>query len=233
MRFQPLPQRGDGPGSQGRGSLFSALTAATNVRPRCEHHVFAAQTGEFGDTQTGLDCDGEQRVVATTDPGVLVGNGEDCLDLLFGEERNDVAIESFLWDRQGPRDEIGVFGVLERGELEQRMDRGQAGVAGSYAVASLVFQVGEECSDGWGVEVVEVQARRRELLCVGDESEEQPERVAVGGDGGRAGLPLGEEAVGEELLQGGSEGAHGSSPRNSSRRRPTMVKSSGAASRYQ
>ena len=87
-------------------------------------------------------------MVATTDPGVWVGNGEDRLDLLFGEERNDVAIESFLWDRQGPRDQIGVFGVLERGELEQRMDGGQAGVAASYAVAPLGFQVGEECSDG-------------------------------------------------------------------------------------
>ena len=142
MGFQPLPQRGDGPGSQGRGSLLSALTAAANVRPRCEHHVFAAQTGKFADTQTCLYCDVEQRVVATTDPGVLVGNGEDRLDLLFGQERNDVAIEPFLWDRQDPRDQIGVFGVLERGELEQRMDRGQAGVAASYAVAPLVFQVG-------------------------------------------------------------------------------------------
>jgi hypothetical protein len=180
-----------------------------------------------------LDRDGEQRVVATTDPGVWVGNGEDRLDLLFGQERNDVAIEPFLWDRQDPRDQIGVFGVLERGEPEQRMDRGQAGVAGSYAVAPLVFQVGEERSDRRGIEVGEVQARRRELLCVGDESEEQPERITVGGNGGRADLPLGQEAVGEELLQSGSEGAHGSSPRNSSRRLPTMAKSSGAASRYQ
>jgi len=116
--------------------LFAALATATNVRPRCEDHVFAAQTGEFGDTQTCLDCDGEQRVVATTDPGVSVGNGEDRLDLLSGEERNDVAIEPFLWDCQDPRDQIGVFGVLERREAEQRMDRGQAGVAGSYAVAA-------------------------------------------------------------------------------------------------
>jgi hypothetical protein len=76
------------------------------VGPGCEDHVFAAQTGEFGDTQTGLGCDGEQRVVATTDPGVLLGNSEDRPELLFGQERNDVAIESFLWDRQGPPREI-------------------------------------------------------------------------------------------------------------------------------
>src|SRR6202171_1504881 len=113
------------------------------------------------------------------------------------------------------------------------MDRGEASIAGSYAVAPLVLQMGEERSDRRGVEVGGVEARRGDLLTVGDESEEQPERVAVGGDGCRADLPLGEEAVGEKLLQGGSEGAHGSAPRNSSRRFPTMAKSSGAASRYQ
>jgi hypothetical protein len=54
------------------------------------------------------------------------------------------------------------------------MDRGEASVAGSYAVAPLVLQMGEERSDRRGVEVGEVEARRGDLLTVGDESEEQP-----------------------------------------------------------
>src|SRR5664279_803414 len=105
------------------------------------------------------------------------------------------------------------------------MDRRQARIAGSDAVAPLFFQMGEERADRRGIEVGEVETRGSELLCVRDKSKQQPERVAVSRDGGRADLPLGEETVGEEHLQGGGEGAHGSSPRNSSRRFPTMAKS--------
>src|SRR5487761_1822086 len=57
--------------------------------------------------------------------------------------------------------------------------------------------------------------------------------VAVGGDGVAAGLPLGGEAVGEERLQGGGQGAHECPPRCASRRWPASAISSGAADRYQ
>ena len=80
-------------------------------------------------------------------------------------------------------DQVGVFGVLERGEAEQRVDRGQAGVAGACAVVPLGFQVGQERCDRRGVQVGEVQSRGGEFPAVGDESEQQPVGVAVGGDG--------------------------------------------------
>jgi hypothetical protein len=54
-------------------------------------------------------------VVAATDPGVSVRDGEDRFDFLLGEEREDRSLEPFLRDRQDPRDQVGVFGVLERG----------------------------------------------------------------------------------------------------------------------
>ena len=231
--FQPRPHRCHGSCGQGRGALFSALATAANIRTGSQGHAFAAQAGNLAHTYTGLDGEGEQCMVAATDPGAAVGDGEDRLNLLFGEEFYDSPLEPFLWDRQDPGNQIGVFGVLESGEPEERMDRGQTGISASDAVPPLCFQIGEERSDRRGIQVAKVEVRRGDPLCLKDECQQQPERVTVGSDCGGADLSLGDEAVGEKLLQGWGEGTHGSSPRNSSRCCPTMANSSGEACRYQ
>ena len=59
MHFQPFPQSEDGARGQGRGSLFAALAATTNVWPGRQCRVFTAQPGEFCYAQTGLDRDGQ------------------------------------------------------------------------------------------------------------------------------------------------------------------------------
>jgi hypothetical protein len=46
-----------------------------------------------------------------------------------------------------------VFGAAETGEREQGVDRGQSGVAGSCAVASVVLEMVEEPGDQVGVEI--------------------------------------------------------------------------------
>ena len=52
-------------------------------------------------------------------------------------------------------------GWVEGGESEQGVDRGQAGVTGADAVAAFVFEMVEEAGDQRGVEVGQVQLRRR------------------------------------------------------------------------
>ena len=100
------------------------------------------------------------------------------------------------------------------GEPEQRVDRGQAGVAGADAVAAFVFEVVEERADQGGVQIGEVRAPRARLpVCSRGEAEQQPQRVAVGGDGVRAGVPLADQPVGEERLQGRGERGHGRADR--------------------
>ena len=59
-----------------------------------------------------------------------------------------------------------------------------------------------------GVEVGDVEPARRLAGALLGEAQQQPQRVAVGGDGARAGLALGQQPVGEERLQGGGEQAH-------------------------
>ena len=67
------------------------------------------------------------------------------------------------------------------------------------------------------------------------EAQQQPDGVAVGGDGVRAGLALLEQPVGEERLQGGGERGHRGStfPIIGSSRSAASASSSGAADRYQ
>ena len=68
-----------------------------------------------------------------------------------------------------------MFGVGQRGEAEQRVDRGQPGVAGADAVAALVFEVVEEAGDQRGVEVGQVQRGRCEPGPLGGVAEQQPQ----------------------------------------------------------
>ena len=50
-----------------------------------------------------------------------------------------------------------MLGVAVRGEPEQRVDRGEPGVARPRAVAASVFEVVEEAGDQSGVELGEVE----------------------------------------------------------------------------
>jgi hypothetical protein len=68
----------------------------------------------------------------------------------------------------------GVFGVVQRGEPEQGVDRGQAGVAGPRGVAPVVFEVVGERGDQRGVQVGDVEPGDLVSgLCRG-EDEQQP-----------------------------------------------------------
>ena len=60
-------------------------------------------------------------------------------------------------DRQDLADHGGVLGCLRGRVLEQRVDRGQAGVAGGASVAPLVFEVLQKRADQGGVQVGEAE----------------------------------------------------------------------------
>jgi hypothetical protein len=95
-----------------------------------------------------------------------------------------------------------VFGVSERGVFAERVDRREAGVAGPRAVAPVVFEVGKERPDQRRVDVGEVELGRLFAGLFFDEAQQQPERVAVGLDGVRAGSSLVDQTVGEIGLWG-------------------------------
>jgi hypothetical protein len=80
------------------------------------------------------------------------------------------------------------------------MDRGKSRVPGPGAAAALVLEVVQERCDKGCVEVVEVQHRGRGSGARGGEGQQHPPRVAVAGDGLRAGVALPGQPVGEERL---------------------------------
>jgi hypothetical protein len=107
------------PGSEqlggGRHQRCAAFTAAFAVAVQVgacsELHVLAAQTAQLGDSQPGLDGDGEQGVVPAADPPAAVGGGEQCFGFGTGEERHIGSIEAFGRYGRHPLDESGMFGM--------------------------------------------------------------------------------------------------------------------------
>ena len=82
-------------------------------------------------------------------------------------------------------DLVGVGGLAQRGVAEERPDRGQPGVACAGLVAAVGLEVVQEPGDRRRVEVRQPQPGRRGAGLVLQVRQQQPERVAVGGDRGR------------------------------------------------
>ena len=140
---------------------------------------------------------------------------------------------SFGRDGEHSLDRLGVFGMAQCGVAEQRVDRGEPGVAGGHAVAAIGFQMGEERGDELCVEVADVEPGRCFAGVLLREDEQQSQCVAVGGDGVRAGVTLGGQPLGEEHLDRGRQRGHGRAPLCCSSRRAATANSSGVACRYQ
>jgi len=164
---------------------------------------------------------------------VRSGGDEQHVDLWSRQEGDQRPGAALGGDRQHPGDELGMLGVAQCSEREQRVDGGQPRVPGGHADAADFFQVGQEPADRRRVEVLEVQRRRALAAVLGQVAQQQPEGVAVGGDGVWADLALSDQPVGEERLEGRGEGAHGNRPMAASRRWLARSNSSGQPDRYQ
>ena len=146
-------------------SFFAAFADGVHVGAGGERDVFAGECGEFGDPQSGLDGESEHGVVAPAGPGALVAGAQQRVDLGLGEVGEEVAFGSFGRDGEHALDGAGVFGVVQGEVAEQRVDRGQAVVAGGGAVVPVAFEVVEERGDQRRVEVGDVQGAGRLAEC--------------------------------------------------------------------
>jgi hypothetical protein len=213
----PLVQPGfedlEGVAGERGDALLASFAVAGDVCAGAQVKVCAAKPDEFGDAQTGLDRDRDQGVVSSSGPGGGVGRGEQRGGLWIGEVVDQGPLEPFGWDRQDAFDERGVFGVSQGSEPEQLADRSESGVSGRDAVAALVLEVVEERPDRLGVEIGDVELGWLLAGLLGDEHEQELERVTVGGDRVGAGLTLPDQPIGEERLQRWSKCTHRPSSR--------------------
>lgn len=213
--------------------MFAAFAFAADVGAVAEGHVGAVEADEFGDTEPGLHGQQHHCPVSSAFPSVGVGGGDQRGDLGGGQKRHDALVEPFRRDRQDTLDEQGVLGVAQRGEREQRTDRGQPHVPGPDAVVPVGLEMVEKRRDRGDVEVVPVQPGGRLPASPVHEDQQQLQRVAVGGDGARAGVALAGETVGEERLQCGGDQRHGVTNADDPWRAAAQASSSGTADRYQ
>jgi hypothetical protein len=91
--------------------------------------------------------------------------------------------------------------MAQRRVAEQRVDRGQAGVAGAHTVVTVGFEVVEKRTDQGGIDIVKLKPGRGLAGAMVGESEQQPEGIPVGADRVGAGVSLGDEPLDEERLQ--------------------------------
>ena len=205
----------------------------TNVSPGVEPQVLPAHLGQFRDPQTGLDRQEQERVVAAAQRGVSLGSVEEGFDLVATEVLDERALGAFVGEREYALDGGRVCRLLEGEVAEERVDGGQASVAGADRVAAVLLEVGEESDHEIGVEVRERERRGCFPQFACDELEEQPEAVSVRCDGVGAGAALMQQALGEESFEQRSEQRHETSPPARSSLRRAIAISSGEAVRYQ
>ena len=136
---EPAGERGDGVGGQRRRAFLASLAVAPDVWPGAQLDIAADESGQFGDPQTGLDGQREQGLITATEPGAVVGRGQQGVDLVAGQEAHQFLLVTFGGDGQHPLDRLGVLRMPQGGVAEERVDRGEPGVAGGHAVASLGF----------------------------------------------------------------------------------------------
>jgi site-specific DNA recombinase len=168
----------------------------------------------------------QQGVIAPSRPGGPVRCGHEGIRLVGCEEVDLGAVVSLGGNRQDSLDQRGVLGMTQSGVVEQGSDGSQASVAGAGAVVAIMFEMGQEGPDQFGVDVGYVQLGRGRSGAGLGEGEQHPKRVTVGGDSARAGLALAEQAIGEPGLDCRGERGHGLASSKRSRRSAAKPRSS-------
>ena len=160
---------------------------------------------------------GEQDGVAQSAAGGRVGCGEEGFDLVAGEVAHVGGRRLLLLDGEDLGRVVEELWPLDRGVPGERLDHGEALVAGRRRVTAFGLQPVQEREHPRPVEVGEAQLFGRGCLHVAKPGEQQFDRVSVGRDRLGGQVPLAGEVVGEELRQpaagqfpaGWGDAAHG------------------------
>ena len=112
-----------------------------------------------------------------------------------------------------PGDRREVLGVTQSGIAVEGVDRREASVAGSGRVVAALLEVGQESRRSAARRGRRGPVGMAACRSVARRTRAAAERVAVGGDGARTDVPLGDQPVGEERLERRREQAHDRSPR--------------------
>lgn len=111
-------QDGDGAGGQWGDPLLAPLAGAAHVGTGAEMNVGTPEADQLRDALPRLDREQEEGVVAPSRRARPVGGGEQGVDLVSREERDQTALEPLGGNGQHARDELRVLGMAKRGVSE-------------------------------------------------------------------------------------------------------------------
>src|SRR5213078_1124293 len=93
---QPAAEHGDRGFAQGGAPLLAPLPLAPQVRTAPEHEGLDPEPGQIRATESGLDSDEQERVIAPSGPCAAIGRSEERVDLGAHEEVDGTALEPLV-----------------------------------------------------------------------------------------------------------------------------------------
>jgi hypothetical protein len=154
---QPATQHRDDGRRERRDPLLPSFAEAADMRTDAKMDVRLPECDQFRDAQPRLDCESEERVVASTGPRGVSGRRQKRVDFRFSEEGHEPALEAFGRNREHACDDRGMLGMPKRRETKQRANRGEPGIPRPNAVPLIMFTVIEKGTDHRGIEIVDRQ----------------------------------------------------------------------------
>ena len=105
---QPGFQDGDGRFRQRCASLFSTLPNDVEMRARPERDIISCEAGHFRQSESRLDSDEEERVIAPPKPRALIGRREQGFNLWTCEKVDQCPCEPLAGNGQYALDLRGM-----------------------------------------------------------------------------------------------------------------------------
>ena len=125
------------------------------MRAFAKTHVLTTEASKLPDPQACLQRQCQQRPVPPPGAGRSVRRGDQglCFDFVeIAQRRVPFALGG---DSEHSLDHCGVLGVAQGGKAKERVQAGEAGIAGSNRNVPLGFQVVQEAGDERRVEILD------------------------------------------------------------------------------
>ena len=173
---------------QRRRAFLATLADDMHMGSRAKTNSVPAKAGDFRDTQSCLDCQQYECMVAPPRPGVQIGRTQNGVDLRSPEEPDLRSRAALVRNGQHPVDLRGVSRHLEGRVPKERADGGQSQVAAGRADAAAGLHVVEKGHHQRRIDLLELQPLRCNTETALRELKQQSEAVTVRADGVGTGL---------------------------------------------
>jgi hypothetical protein len=180
--------------------------------PPPEGQVIHPEANEFRNPQAPGDGQMTKGAIPGAGPGSGIGSIQQSLLFHGRKEMNDPAISSHFGTCQHTADLIQRGGEPIFHETHERLDGRQAEVTGPRTVGALGLEMVQEAHHQWGIEMLELEIRRRDSEPYAGEPEKKLEGVCVGITSVLACAAFQGKPFTEKGCDMGRDGIHGSLP---------------------